>query len=160
MISNISGSFTKFEAKAETSGDDFSSASINLSAEMSSISTNQEQRDAHLRTTDFFEVDKYPRLLFRSTRIEKKDSDSFIVYGDLTLKGITKPVKLNVDVNGITRDPWGHERAGFTVNGKINRNDWGVTFNKVLETGGVALSDEVKILADVQFVKEAVAVPA
>jgi polyisoprenoid-binding protein YceI len=160
MISNISGSFKNFQAKAETEENDFGNAQISLTADMASISTNQEQRDAHLRTTDFFETDKYPQLTFRSTRIEKTGNDIFILYGDLTLKGITKPVNLHVEFSGITKDPWGNDRAGFTVNGKINRTEWGISFNSVLETGGVALSEEVKINAEVQFVKQAVAVPA
>jgi len=159
MITNISGSFKNFQAKAETEGNDFGNAQISLTADMTSITTNQEQRDAHLRTTDFFEVDKYPQLLFKSTRVDKTGDDSFTLYGDLTLKGITKPVKLNVEFSGIAKDPWGNEKAGFSVSGKINRNDWGINFNSVLETGGVALSDEVKVVAEVQFVKQAVAVP-
>lgn len=160
MISNISGSFKNFQAKAEMEETDFSSAQVSLTADMASINTNQEQRDAHLRTTDFFEVDKFPQLIFKSTRIEKAGGDTFTMYGDLTLKGVTKPVLLHVEFSGITKDPWGNERAGFTVNGKINRNEWGINFNSILETGGVALSEEVKINAEVQFVKQAVAVPA
>ena len=160
MISNVSGSLKNFEAEAEMNDADFSSAEITLTAAMASISTNNEQRDGHLRTSDFFEVEKYPELKFRSTKIEKIDNDSFALYGELTLKGITKPVKLNVEYNGLTKDPWGGERAGFLVTGKINRSEWGINFNSVLETGGVALSEEVRIHSELQLVKQAVSIAA
>jgi polyisoprenoid-binding protein YceI len=127
---------------------------------MDSISTNNEQRDAHLRNSDFFEVDKYPELKFKSTKVEKIDADTFALHGELTLKGVTKPVKLNVEFNGTTKDPWGGERAGFVVTGKINRADGGVNFNSALETGGVLLGEEVKINSELEFVKQEVGVLA
>ena len=157
MISNVSGNFKNFAVEAETEGEDFSTATITLSADMDSINTNNDQRDQHLRTADFFETDKHPQLQFRSTRIEKLDDETFAVYGDLSLKGITQPVKLHAEYSGIAKDPWGGERAGFLVTGKISRSAFGVTFNAVLETGGVALSDEVKIHSELQLVKELVA---
>ena len=160
MISNVSGSLKRFEAEVETDGVDFTSTQIKLSADMASISTNNEQRDAHLRNSDFFEVEKYPELRFTSTKAAKVDSDTFTLFGDLTLKGVTRPVKLNVVSNGVTKDPWGGERAGFVVTGKINRSDWGVNFNGVLETGGVMLSEEVRIVSEIQLVKQAVSVAA
>ena len=158
MISNVSGSFKNFTAEVESVDEDFSTAEISLTAEMGSIFTNNEQRDAHLRTSDFFEVEKFPKLQFKSTSVEVVDADSFAVLGDLTLKGITRPVKLNVEYNGVTKDPWGGERAGFRVTGKIKRSDWGVNFNGVLETGGVMLGEEVKIDGEIQLVKQAVEV--
>jgi len=160
MITNVSGSFKNFNATVETREEDFSTAQIKLTAEMASIFTNNEQRDNHLRTSDFFEVEKYPELKFKSTKVEKIDSDTFALYGELTLKGVTKPVKLNVEFNGVTKDPWGGERAGFLVTGKINRSNWGVNFNAALETGGVMLSEEVKISSEIQLIKQAVGVPA
>ena len=160
MITNVSGSFKNFQAEVETNNIDFSSAQINLTAEMSSITTNNEQRDAHLRTSDFFEVDKYPELKFRSTKVEKIDNDTFALYGELTLKGVTKTVKLNAEYNGVAKDPWGGERAGFVITGKINRTDWGVNFNGALETGGVMLSEEVRINSEIQLVKQAVSAAA
>jgi polyisoprenoid-binding protein YceI len=160
MISNVSGSFKSFNAEVVTEEEDFSTAVIKLTAEMASISTNNEQRDAHLRNSDFFEVEKYPELKFISTKIEERDSDTYALHGELTLKGVTKPVKLNVEFNGIAKDPWGSERAGFLVTGKINRTDWGVSFNSILETGGVALSEEVKINAELELVKQEVGIPA
>ena len=160
MITSVSGLFKNFEAEVEMDEADFSQAQINLTAGMASISTNNEQRDIHLRTSDFFEVEKYPELIFRSTKVEKMDGDNFILFGELTLKGVTKPVQLNVEYNGLTKDPWGGERAGFVVAGKINRSDWGVNFNGVLETGGVMLSEEVRINSEIQLVKQAVSVAA
>jgi polyisoprenoid-binding protein YceI len=160
MISSVSGSLKIFQAEVETDGVDFTTAQISLSADIASISTNNDQRDAHLRNSDFFEVEKYPELKFTSTRLEKIDSDTFALFGDLTLKGVTRPVKLNVEFNGVTKDPWGGERAGFVVTGKINRSDWGINFNGVLETGGVVLSEEVRIFSEVQLVKQAVSVAA
>ena len=160
MITNVSGSFKNFNAEVISEGTDFGTAQINLSADMASISTNNDQRDAHLRNSDFFEVEQYPELNFQSTTIEKKGSDTYTLFGELTMKGITKPVKLNVEYTGVTKDPWGGERAGFVVTGKINRNDWGVNFNGVLETGGVMLSEEVKINIEIQLVKQAVSIAA
>jgi polyisoprenoid-binding protein YceI len=156
MITNVSGAFKTFSAEVETDGEDFSSAGINLSADIASITTNNEQRDAHLLASDFFEADKFPSLTFRSTKIEKKDSDTFKLIGELTLKGVTKPVSLNVEYSGLTKDPWGGERAGFVVTGKINRSEFGLNFNAALETGGVVLSEEVKIYSEVQLVKQVV----
>lgn len=160
MITNVSGTFKSFRAEAETEGEDFATARISLTADMDSISTNNEQRDHHLRTADFFETDQHPQLTFQSTRLEPLDAETFVLHGILTLKGISQPVKLNVEYSGLTKDPWGGERAGFVVTGKISRSAFGVSFNTVLETGGVALSDEVKIHGEIQLVKEQVAVPA
>ena len=160
MISNVSGAFKNFSAEVETEDEDFSTAKINLTAQMDSISTNNEQRDAHLRNSDFFEVEKYPELKFKSTKVEEVDSDTFMLHGELTMKGVTKPVKLDVEFNGATKDPWGGERAGFVITGKINRADWGINFNSVLETGGVMLSEEVRINSEIELVKQAVSVRA
>ncbi|MGJ7032668.1 YceI family protein [Niabella hirudinis] len=160
MISNVTGSFRNFQVEVDTRGDDFSSAQIKLTARMDSVSTHNEQRDAHLRNADFFEVEKYPELEFVSTGITRKDVDTFDLRGNLTLKGITRPVQLRVEHNGTTKDPWGNERAGFFVTGKIERSQWGINFNSVLETGGIALGEEVKIQSELELVKQAVAVPA
>lgn len=155
MISNVSGTFSEYQASVETENENFSTAQIQATIIAASVSTNNKQRDQHLQNVDFFEVEKYPEIIFRSTRIEKLDHEQFIVYGDLTLKGITKPVKLNVEYSGITKDPWGGQRAGFAITGKIVRSEFGLSFNSVLETGGLALSDEVKINSEIQLVKQA-----
>lgn len=160
MITNVSGQFTSFNVEAHTTGDDFTTAQITATAEINSISTNNEQRDAHLRNSDFFEADKYPQLQFRSTSIERIDAETFNLHGDLTMKGVTKPVALKVEYSTMAKDPWGNQRAGFTVTGKINRSDWGISFNNVLDTGGLGLGEEVKISAEIQLVKEAAAVAA
>ncbi len=158
MITNVSGSFKSFNGTIETAEEDFTTAQINLTAEIASIATNNDQRDAHLRNSDFFDAEHFPELSFKSTKIEKANSKDLTVYGDLTLKGITKAIKLNAEYNGVTKDPWGGERAGFVVTGKINRSDFGINFNGVLETGGLMLSEEVKINCEIQLVKEAIAV--
>ena len=159
MISNVSGAFKNFSAKATTEGTDFSKANINLTAEMNSISTNNEQRDAHLRNSDFFEVEKFPQLKFTSTRIEQTDDESFNLYGNLTMKDVTKPVKLTMEFNGIMKDPYGQEKAGFLISGKIKRSDWGINLNVALETGGLMLGEEVRIQSEVQFKRQEINVP-
>lgn len=160
MISNVSGSFKNFQIEAETEGHDFSTARVKATVDMGSINTNNDGRDAHLRNADFFEVEKHPELTFRSVKVEKIDNETFYLYGDLTMKGITKPVKLQVEHSSVTKDPWGGERAGFTVTGKINRSDWGINFNSVLETGGLALGEEIKINSEIELVKQAAVVAA
>lgn len=159
MISNVSGAFKNFSAKLTTEGTDFSKANINLTAEMNSISTNNEQRDAHLRNSDFFEVEKFPQLKFTSTRIEQTDNESFTLYGNLTMKDVTKPVKLTMEFNGIMKDPYGQEKAGFLISGKIERSDWGINLNVALETGGLMLGEEVRIQSEVQFIRQEINVP-
>lgn len=159
MISNVSGAFKNFKAKVETDETDFSKATINLIAEMNSISTNSEQRDAHLRSSDFFEVEKFPQMKFTSTRMEQTGDESFNLYGNLTMKGITNPVKLNMEFNGIVKDPHGQEKAGFFVSGKIKRSDWGININVALETGGLMLGEEVRIQSEVQFIRQEANVP-
>lgn len=156
MISNVSGAFKDFSAKVETDGSDFSKAKINLTAEMNSISTNNEQRDAHLRSSDFFEVEKFPQLKFTSTRIEQTADESFNLYGNLTIKGVSNPVKLAMEFNGIMKDPQGQEKAGFLVSGKIKRSDWGININVALEAGGLMLGEDVRIESEVQFIRQEV----
>jgi|SRR5687767_7329968 len=160
MIANVSGSFKKFSVQVETQKDDFSDARIQATAEINSIYTNNEQRDQHLRNSDFFEAEKYPQLKFKSTRIEKIDNESFYLYGDLTMKGITKIIRLRVEYSVLAKDPWGGERAGFVITGKINRADWGISFNGVLETGGLMLGEEVKINSEIQLMKQAATIAA
>ena len=160
MISNVSGKFDQFEAEVQTENEDFTTAQIQARIKTASINTGNLQRDEHLRNSDFFEAEKYQEILFTSTKVEKLDNENFLLHGNLTLKGITKQVKLQVEYSGLTKDPWGGERAGFVLTGKINRNDFGLSFNAALETGGVVLGDEVKIHSEIQLVKQAVAVAA
>ena len=154
MISTVTGQFNKFKATVETNGDDFDTAKVHFEAEINSISTNNGQRDGHLKAGDFFDAEKYPELIFESERMEKTGEDEYKLYGTATIKGISKKVVLNVEFGGITQDPWGNTRTGFSVTGKINRQDYGISFGAVSETGGLLLGDEVKINANVQFVKQ------
>jgi polyisoprenoid-binding protein YceI len=154
MISTVTGQFNKFSGAVMTEGDDFETAKINLTADVHSISTNNEQRDAHLKNGDFFDVDNHPKIAFNSDHLEKIDVDEYKLYGTLTMRGVSKDVILNVEFGGLTKDPWGNDRAGFSVTGKINRYDFGISFGAVTETGGLLLGDEVKIIANVQFIKQ------
>ena len=155
MITNVTGSFTSFEVNATTEDEDFSKAKISFKALVDSISTNNEQRDGHLKSADFFEVEKFPTITFAATKTDNVDTDgSFNLYGDLTIKGVTQNVKLNVEFGGVTKDPYGNTKAGFTITGKINRKDFGLTWNAALETGGVMVSEEVRINSEIQLVKQ------
>lgn len=160
MISNVSGNFNKFEVEVETTGNDFTTAAITAKIEVASINTNNEQRDAHLRTADFFEAENHPHIIFTSNRIEKLDDETFNIFGYITIKDTTKPIKLSVEYSGIAKDPWGNTKAGFTINGKINRKDFGVNYNAALETGGVMLGEELKVNGEIQLVKQAELQPA
>lgn len=160
MISTVTGQFNQFKAAIETKGDDFTNANIHFEATVESISTNNEQRDAHLKNGDFFDAEKYPLITFDSERMEKVADDEYELHGTLTMRGVGKKITLHAEFGGITKDPWGNTRTGFSVSGKINRQDFGISFGAVSETGGLLLGDEVKINANVQFVKEAIAVAA
>jgi len=160
MISTVSGQFNQFKATVETDNDDFTKAKVHFEATVNSISTNNEQRDAHLKNGDFFDTEKYPVITFDSERMEKTNEDEYKIYGTLNMRGVSKKIILNTEFGGITKDPWGNTRTGFSVSGKINRQDFGMSFGTVSETGGLLLGDEVKINANVQFVKEAVAYAA
>lgn len=155
MVTNVTGQFSSFEGAVEAENDDFSNAKIQFTADVNTISTNNEQRDQHLKAADFFEAEKYPQVKFVSTGFKKKSDEDYELVGDLTIKGITKQVTLKVEFSGIVQDPWGNTKAGFSLNGKINRKDFGLTFHAVTETGGVLLSDDVKLLAEVQLQKQA-----
>ena len=157
MISTVTGQFNQFKAAIDTNDDDFTTAKVHFLAEVNSISTNNEQRDAHLKNGDFFDAEKYPEILFEGDRMEKTGEDEYKLHGTITMRGISKQIILNVEFGGLTKDPWGNTRTGFSVAGKINRQDYGMSFGAVSETGGLLLGDEVKINANVQFVKQAVA---
>jgi polyisoprenoid-binding protein YceI len=152
MISNVKGEFRKFNV--EVTGEDWKTAKIKAVLDASSISTNDEGRDTHLKSADFFDVENSKEIVFNSTSFKQIEGDTFELKGDLTMKGVTKPVKLDVDFGGIGKDPWGNEKAGFSLSGKLNRKDWGLTWNAALETGGMLVSDEVKISAELQFVRK------
>lgn len=155
MITNVSGSFQSFNVEATTEGNDFTTAKIQFTADINSISTNNADRDNHLKSGDFFNADKFPQIKFASTKVEKKGAENFVLHGDLTVKDVTKPVTLDVEFGGIGKDPWGNEKAGFTLSGKINRTEFGLNWNAALETGGVLVSEDVKLYAEIQLVKQA-----
>lgn len=152
MISNVNGEFKNFTV--EIDNEDFEKGSIKVNIEAASIFTNNTDRDNHLRSADFFDVEKYPSLTFSSTEFKKIDDDEYKLKGLLTIKDISKEVELDVEFGGINKDPWGNMKAGFSLSGKINRKNWGLNWNAALEAGGVMVSDEVRIAGDVQFVKQ------
>ena len=160
MISNVSGNFNKFDVLAETRTDSFADANITANIDVTSINTNNAQRDEHLRNADFFEVEKFPTISFRSTKIEQKDDDTFHITGNLTIKETTKPVTVIAEYSGTTQDPWGNTKAGFSLSGKLNRKDFGVSYNAALETGGVMLGEELKLTGEIQLVKQLELQPA
>ena len=123
---------------------------------MNSISTNNEQRDIHLKAGDFFNAEKYPKVIFEGDKMDKTGEDEYKLHGTITVRGVSKKLVLNVEFGGITKDPWGNTRAGFSITGKINRQDFGISFGSVSETGGLLLGDEVRINANIQFVKQVV----
>jgi polyisoprenoid-binding protein YceI len=155
MITNVKGVFKEFSGSAVTTGNDHLTSEIDLSLNTASIDTGAADRDGHLKSADFFEVEKYPVMTFKGTSFKKSDDSNYVLNGDLTIKGITKPVRLNVEFSGTMKDPWGNQKAGYSVSGKINRKDWGLNWNAALEAGGVLVSDDVTISADVQLVKQA-----
>lgn len=154
MITNVKGEFRKFDATAKTDGNDFSTAKIEVVIDASSIFTNNDDRDNHLRSGDFFHVENHEEIRFESTGMTKKGSDEYELTGNLTMKGITNEIKLDVEFGGLINDPYGNEKAGFSVSGKFSRKEWGLNWNAAIEAGGVMVSDEVRINAEVQFVKQ------
>jgi polyisoprenoid-binding protein YceI len=154
MITNVSGIFGVFDASMTSSLPDFSDAVIQFSADTASINTNNEQRDAHLRSDDFFSVEQYPQLFFSSAQIIKTGDNSFTMSGTLSIKGIMQTVSLSVTYYGAVTDPYGQEKVGFEVEGKINRKDFGLQWSALTEAGGVVVGDEVKLLMSIQMVKQ------
>ncbi len=152
MISNVKGEFKTFQATID--GEDFTKSKISASIDADSISTNNEDRDTHLKSADFFEVENYPNITFESTSIKKVDDDEFKIVGDLTIKGVTKEITLDTEFGGYMKDPYGNEKAGFSIDGKINRKDFGLNWNATLEAGGIMVGNEIKINVEVQFVKQ------
>jgi len=154
MVSWVTGSFKEFNATVDTDNDDLSKAKVRFTAEVNSISTNNEQRDAHLKTGDFFDAENHPQIVFESEKLDKIDEDTYKVHGTLTMRGASKKIAFNVEYGGVTQDPWGLTRMGISLSGKINRKDFGVSFGMVTETGGVLLGDDVTISANTEFVKQ------
>lgn len=148
MISNVKGNFNNFSASIESESNTFENAKILAKVKVDSIDTNNADRDTHLKGQDFFDSEKYPDITFGANSLNGD------VSGNLTIHGVTKPVNLIVDFGGVNVDPWGNTKAGFSFEGKIMRSDFGLNWNAALETGGVLVSDEVKIAGELQFVKQ------
>lgn len=160
MITTVTGYFKKFDLQVETVSEDFATAhKIAFTADVNSIDTNNAQRDAHLKSADFFDAEKYNQLTFTG-KTYADSGDEATLTGDLTIRGITKPVTLKVDFGGIVVDPYGNTKAGFTVAGKISRKEFGLTWGAVTEAGHVVVGDEIKIHAEVQLIKETALVNA
>jgi polyisoprenoid-binding protein YceI len=154
MFTNVSGKFLKFEATIETENDNFENANIQFSSDVDSVTTGNADRDTHLLSPDFFDAAQFPKIIFKSTSFTKENEGEYILKGDFTLHGITKPIKMDVEFGGLAKDPWGNLKAGMSVTGKINRKDWGLNWNSALETGGVLVGEEVKLNIELQFIKQ------
>lgn len=154
MIAKVKGTFHSFEAQIEADAEDLTSANILFQVDISSIDTRNSDRDTHLRSADFFDSEQHPKMTFQSTQITKTSDGEYAVTGDLSIHGITKPESFDVTFEGVGKDPWGNEKVGFSAVGSIKRADFGLTYNAVLETGGVLIGDEVKISIEIEAVKQ------
>ncbi|MDR4886158.1 YceI family protein [Fredinandcohnia sp. QZ13] len=153
MIAKVKGSFENFEAIIEADPADLTTANIEFRIDLTSINTKNEDRDNHLRSADFFDVENHPSMTFKSTSIVKTDDGEYDVTGDLTIRGTTKPETFQVVFEGAGKDPWGNEKAGFSATGSLNRSDYGLVWNAALETGGVLVGDQVKISIEIEAAK-------
>jgi polyisoprenoid-binding protein YceI len=153
MISTVKGRFADVQGVVHADESDFAKSRVEVTIAVASIDTREPQRDAHLRSADFFDAENFPQLTFRSRRIEG-ERDAFRIVGDLTIRGITREVVLDVTSEGRTKDPWGGERAGFTASTKIKRTDFGLLWNQLLETGGVVVGEDVRISIDLELIKQ------
>ena len=153
MVTKVRGTFKQFEGRAHLDQADPTKSTATVTIDIASIDTGNEQRDAHLRTNDFFDAPNHPTMTFQSTKVEKVDDDTYRMTGDLTLKGVTKPVTVDWEHTGTAKDPMGNLRAGFDGKATINRKDWGVEWNAPLETGGVLVSDKIVLEFDVSAIK-------
>lgn len=155
MFSNVRGTFKEYDADIFSDEEDFTNAEINFRINPASINTGDEKRDAHLRSADFFDVENFKEINFNADTYVKVDNDGkYELYGDLTIKGIKKQIKLDVEFGGIVKDPWGNHKAIFSITGKFNRKDWGLNWNAALEAGGVLVSEDVWISCEVQLTKQ------
>lgn len=159
VISTVTGTFKSFTGKATSTSGEFENAKVNFSIHVDSIDTNQPQRDGHLKSADFFETDKYPTIDFESTSFTKVKGDDYKLAGNLTMHGVTKPVELDVEYGGSEKDGYGNVKHGFEVSGKINRKEFGLTYNSITEAGGLTLGEDIKLQANIQ-VAQLEAVPA
>ncbi|MFW0714757.1 YceI family protein [Pedobacter sp. N23S346] len=155
MITTITGNMKSFSATLDTEGEDFDHSEITFKGDINSLDTGNTDRDDHLKSADFFDGEKFPHIEFISSLVKKDGSDDYMIEGNLTIKGETRPIKLTAEFGGIAIDPWGNTKAGFTLSGTINRTDFGLTWNTSIEGGGVMVSEEVRLLGELQFIKQA-----
>jgi polyisoprenoid-binding protein YceI len=153
MFTNVSGKFKTYDATITTEDDDFTKSEISFSADINSIDTNNTDRDNHLKSADFFDAENHPKLTFTSSSLTKS-GDEYQLTGELSLHGITKTVKLDAEVSGLLKDPWGNTKVAMNISGKINRKDWGLNWNSALETGGVLVGEDVKLNIELQLLKQ------
>lgn len=153
MVTNVKGSFHKFEAQVQLDEADLTNSKLSVTIDAGSIDTRVADRDTHLRSADFLDVENHPNLTFVSKRIERAGDDTYKVVGDLTVRGVTREITLAAEETGRGKDPWGGSRIGFELRGKLNREEYGLTWNAALETGGVLVSPEVKLVIDIEVVK-------
>jgi polyisoprenoid-binding protein YceI len=151
VISKIRGEFEQHDSWVETEDENFEGAQVYFSAETASVNTRVKMRDDHLKSEEFFHSEKHPKMEFRSTSFEKISDESYKLKGDLTIRDVTKPVTLDVDFGGVITDPYGLRRAGFGVTGKVNRKEFGMTYNQLIETGGAVAGDEISLDIHVEF---------
>ncbi|MFJ4717145.1 YceI family protein [Streptomyces sp. NPDC088785] len=155
MVTNVKGSFTDFTGELHLDGSDPAKSSASFDVQMASIDTGSADRDGHLKSADFFKIDEFPTMTFRSTAAESLGGDDYRITGDLTILGTTKPLSIDLEFNGSAKDPFGNERVGFEGKAEILRSDWGLTWNAALETGGVLISDKIKLNFDISAIKSA-----
>lgn len=154
MFTNVSGKFESYDATITTEDNDFTQSAIHFSADVASINTNNTDRDNHLKSADFFDADNHPKLTFVSSSFTKIDDENYELTGDLSLRGVTKTVKLATELSGIMKDPWGNTKIGLNISGKINRKDWGLNWNSALEAGGVLVGEDVKLNIELQLLQQ------
>ncbi len=154
MISNVKGHFSEFSGQVLTEGSDFSTSEISFQINPASISTGVADRDGHLKSADFFDVENFKDITFTQGKLTNTGGNEYVLTGNLTIKENSKPVSLEVELGGLMTDPWGNEKAGFTLKGKTNRKDWGLTWNAVVEAGGVLVGEVIHLSCDVELVKQ------
>jgi Uncharacterized conserved protein len=155
MIAKVKGSFNRFDASIEADPEDLTTADIAFSVDVASVDTRNDDRDAHLRSADFFDAENHPTMTFKATKIVKTGDGEYDVTGDLTIRGVTRSETFKVTFEGAGNDPWGNYKAGFSAEGAIKRSDYGLTWNAALETGGVLVGDDVKIHLEIEAVEQA-----
>jgi len=154
VITEVDGNFKEFGATIVSNGDDFENASIDFYANIASINTDNEKRDNHLKSNDFFNAEKFPKMIFKSKSMEKLEGKNYKLVGDLTIRDITKEVELDVEFNGIVNDPWGNTKAGFSIKGVVNRFDYNLKWDAAIETGGLVVSEDVSIIVNLELTKK------